>query len=60
MAKLKITQKKSDVGQKPAVRASLRALGLKRIGHEVVQEDVPTIRGMINAASHLVAVEEVK
>lgn len=60
MAKLKVTQKKSGIGQKPQIRASLRALGLKRIGDEVVKEDRPEIRGMVNAASHLVSVEEVK
>jgi large subunit ribosomal protein L30 len=60
MAKLKIKQIKSGISQKPAARGTLRALGLKRIGDEVVQEDVPTVRGQVRAVSHLVAVEEVK
>ncbi len=60
MAKIKVTQKKSIIGEKPQMRATLRALGLKRIGDEVVHEDRPEIRGMVNAASHLVTLEEVK
>jgi large subunit ribosomal protein L30 len=35
-------------------------LGLKRIGHTVVKEDRPEIRGMVDAVIHLVSVEEVK
>jgi large subunit ribosomal protein L30 len=33
---------------------------LKRLGHTVVQEDKPEIRGMIRAVEHLLDVEEVK
>ncbi len=60
MAKLKVTQLKSSIGGKPEQRETLRSLGLKRIGHTVVQEDRPEIRGMVNAVRHLVSVEEVK
>ncbi|SER79460.1 large subunit ribosomal protein L30 [Propionibacterium cyclohexanicum] len=60
MAELKITQTKSIVSEKPAVRATVKALGLKRIGDSVTQADRPEIRGMIRAARHLVVVEEVK
>lgn len=59
MSSLKVTQIKSTIGSKPAQRESIRSLGLKRIGHSVVKEDRPEIRGMINAVSHLVTVEEV-
>jgi large subunit ribosomal protein L30 len=58
--KLKVKQIKSGVSQVPAARATLRALGLKRIGHEVIKEDRPEIRGMVQAVRHLVSVEEVK
>ncbi|MEY4322558.1 MAG: hypothetical protein RL410_339 [Actinomycetota bacterium] len=57
---LKVTQVKSTIGEKPAARESVRSLGLKRIGHVVVKEDKPEIRGMIRAVAHLVTVEEVK
>ena len=59
-AQLAITQTKSVIGQKPAARKTLRALGLTKIGDQVVQPDVPTTRGMVRAVAHLVAVEEVK
>jgi large subunit ribosomal protein L30 len=59
MSQLKVTQKKSTIGEKPAARDSVRSLGLKRIGHTVIKEDRPEIRGMIRAVSHLVTVEEV-
>ena len=60
MAQLKVTQLKSGIGGKQNQRATLRSLGLKRIGDTVVKEDRPEIRGMVNAVRHLVSVEEVK
>ena len=57
--KLQVTQKRSEIGGTQSQRASLRGLGLKRIGDTVVKEDRPEIRGMINAVAHLVTVEEV-
>lgn len=59
MTRLKVTQRKSDIGGTSNQRNSLRSLGLKRIGHVVVKEDRPEIRGMVNRVSHLVTVEEV-
>ena len=56
---LKVTQTKSSIGCKQNQRDTLRSLGLKRIGDEVVKEDRPEIRGMLHAVRHLVAVEEV-
>ncbi|MEY3407176.1 MAG: ribosomal protein [Actinomycetota bacterium] len=56
---LKVTQKKSGIGEKPAARETLRSLGLKRIGDVVIKEDRPEIRGMVRAVTHLVAVEEI-
>ena len=60
MAKLKVTQLKSEIGGKRNQRETLRALGLKRIGDSVIKEDRPEIRGMVNTVRHLVCVEEVK
>jgi len=57
MAKLRITQIRSAIGTKPAQRATLKALGLRRIRHEVVQEDNAVTRGMIKRVVHLVTVE---
>lgn len=56
---LKVTQVKSIIGGNESQRATVRGLGLKRIGDVVVKEDRPEIRGMINAVRHLVTVEEV-
>jgi large subunit ribosomal protein L30 len=59
MTQLKVTQTRSGIGGKHNQRATLRSLGLKRIGDVVVKEDRPEIRGMVATVSHLVAVEEV-
>lgn len=59
MAKLKITQLKSDIGGKRNQLETLRTLGLKRIDDVVVKDDRPEIRGMLNVVSHLVTWEEV-
>jgi large subunit ribosomal protein L30 len=53
---IEITQVKSAIGRKPGHRGTLRALGLKRIRHTVVQEDNPVIRGMVNKVAYLLEV----
>ena len=55
---IRIRQVKSAIGAKPAQRATLKSLGLRRIRHEVVQADSPTVRGMIKKVNHLVTVVE--
>ena len=60
MARLKVTQTRSEIGGKQNQRDTLRTLGLKRIGDVVVKEDRPEIRGMVKTVTHLVAVEEVE
>lgn len=60
MSKLKVTQVKSTIGEKPAARETVRSLGLKRIGDTVIKEDKPEIRGMVRSVKHLIMVEEVK
>ena len=59
MAQLKITQIRSATYRGKKQQGTIRALGLKRLGHSVVQEDKPEIRGMIRAVEHLLEVEEV-
>ena len=56
---LLVTQVKSQIGAKPKQRGTLRALGLRRIGHSNTLPDRPEIRGMIARVPHLVTVEEV-
>ena len=54
---LSITLVRSPIGRPPVQRKTVRALGLKRMNHSVVQKDTPEINGMINRISHLVVVE---
>ena len=58
MARLKLTQVRSSIGQSPRHRGTLRALGLGRIGKEAEQESSPAIEGMLRRVRHLVKVEE--
>ena len=57
-ADLVVTQVRSAIGTKPKHRATLRALGLRRIGQSNVLADRPEIRGMLARVSHLVSVTE--
>lgn len=59
MAQLKITQVRSATSRGKRQIGTIRALGLKRLGHTVVHEDKPEIRGMIRAVEHLIEFEEV-
>ena len=54
MSKIRIKQIRSSIGKKPNQKATLKALGLKRINDVVVKEDNPSLRGMIKVVSHLV------
>ena len=58
MAKIKVTQVRSASSRGAKQKGTIRALGLKRLGHTVEHEDRPEIRGMIRVVSHLVEVEE--
>ena len=60
MTKLKVTQIRSAGSRGAKQRGTIRALGLKRLGHTVVHEDKPEIRGMIRAVGHLLVVEEIE
>jgi len=56
MQMIKVIQKRSTAGQLKNIIASVRGLGLRRIGHTVEVIDTPENRGMINAARHLVSI----
>ena len=58
--KIQIQQIKSDIGNISTQKLTLKALGLRRIGHTRVYNDSPCVRGMIEAVKHLVKVSEVK
>ncbi len=57
--RLKVTQIKSAIGNKPNQRETLRTLGLKRIGDIIVKDDSRSVRGMVRTVAHLVKVEEI-
>jgi large subunit ribosomal protein L30 len=58
VAKLKLTQVRSGIGQSPRHRGTLRALGLGKIGRTAEHDDSPVIAGMLRKVGHLVKVEE--
>ena len=60
MAKLKLTQVRSEIGQSQRHRGTLRALGLGRIGKTNEIDDSPVLAGMLRKVRHLVDVEETK
>ncbi len=60
MAKLKVTLTRSLIGHPQDQRATVKALGLKKIRSVVEHDDNPSIRGMLHKVRHLVTVEEIK
>ncbi len=59
MAKVKVTQIKSTIDRSKKQKATMEALGLKKINHTVEHETTPQILGMINKVNHLVKVENI-
>ena len=55
---LKITLTRSPIGSTKRHRATIRALGLRRMGQTVEQIDTPVLRGMLSKVAHLVTVVE--
>jgi large subunit ribosomal protein L30 len=55
---VKVTLRRSVIGEKPKTRATVEGLGLRRINQTVEQLDSPSLRGMLAKVSHLVEVEE--
>jgi large subunit ribosomal protein L30 len=58
MAKVKVTQVKSQIGQSERHRGTLRALGLGRIGRSAQHDESPVLAGMLRKVNHLVKVEK--
>jgi large subunit ribosomal protein L30 len=58
-AKIKVTLVRSTIGVIPKQRATVRSLGLRKIGSSVVHEANGAVLGMVKAVAHMVAVEEV-
>ncbi len=60
MTTLRITYSKSAIGYNERQKATVKALGFRRLYETIEHEDSPAIRGMINKISHLLTVEEVE
>tara|TARA_B100001750_G_scaffold229374_1_gene224706 strand:+ start:411 stop:599 length:189 start_codon:yes stop_codon:yes gene_type:complete len=56
---LRITQIKSGIGYTGKAKATLQALGLRKMQQTVEHSDSPMVRGMISAIPFLLKVEEV-
>lgn len=57
-AMVKATLVRSEIGTSPRQRATLRGLGLVRLGKSVILKDSAAVRGMLAKVAHLVAVED--
>ncbi|MCG3139798.1 MAG: 50S ribosomal protein L30 [Anaerolineae bacterium] len=55
---LRVTYKKSAIGYKKDQKATIAALGFRKLGQTVEHPDTPVVRGMIRKVMHLVTVEE--
>lgn len=58
MERLRVELVRSSIGCTPAQRATLRGLGLRKIGGVRVLPNTPAVRGMVKAVLHLVQVAE--
>lgn len=59
MARIKVTQVKSQIGRLQNQKRTMEALGLRKMNQTVEHEATPTIIGMVNKVKHLVSVQEI-
>ncbi|MBT3648344.1 MAG: 50S ribosomal protein L30 [Flavobacteriales bacterium] len=60
MGKIKLTQVRSLIRRPADQKATMKALGLKKMHHTVEKEASPQVMGMVRKVQHLLSVEEVK
>ncbi len=60
VGRVKVTLVRSTIGFDRRQANVVRGLGLRRLGHTVELQDVPSIRGMIHKVRHLVRVSDVE
>ena len=58
MKQLKVTLVRSTNSAKPGIKATVAAMGLRKLHHSVVLPDNDAVRGMIFTVKHLVEVQE--
>lgn len=56
-ARIKVSQIRSGTGRKKNQIATLKGLGLNKIGRSRILEDTRSVRGMLRRVIHLVNVE---
>lgn len=56
---LRITLRRSLIGEKPKTRATVESLGLRKINSSVERPDTSSVRGMVHSVKHLLEVEEI-
>ncbi len=59
MKKIKVTQIRSAIGRPKDQKATIEALGLRRLNHTVEHNATPQILGMVAKVNHLIKVEEI-
>lgn len=59
MSKLRITWVRSGIDYEADQKATIRALGLRRLHQTVVHDDSPSVKGMVFKVKHMLRVEEV-
>ena len=59
MSRLRVTYRKSAIGYSRDQKATIVALGLKRLNQTVEHEDPPALRGMVHKVRHLVSIDGV-
>ena len=59
MGKIKVTQVRSKIGRPKNQKATLEALGLRKINQSVEHKDSPQVLGMVHKVGHLVKVEKI-
>ena len=57
MSTVRVTYRKSGIGYAWDQKATLQALGLRRLHHTVEHEATPAILGMVQKVRHLVSVD---
>jgi large subunit ribosomal protein L30 len=56
--KIRITLVRSPIGYPEPQKATVRALGFRRLHQTVEQEDTPVVRGMLNKVIHMIRIDE--
>ena len=60
MGQLKLTLVRSTIGKSKRQKATVEALGLRKMNQSVVKEASPQVQGMVRKVQHLLSIEEVK